>query len=581
MNRLIKKLLVTATCAGFVIAQFVPGPTTTGASVFKVSAAGTAATAAIPQVPPPPPPNICSVIPCQVPIPSVTHTPAQVRSFFDWFSWESFIALNWPVLVTGGSVQRGQADNTKTIGDLSTPRVWESWKAEWELFRPASANNPGVPGTPSGWSSFNLDPNVLPCANASVPFLESGGKVLVMSTKMDSVLNQINEAMGGPLIDQNCAYARYEIRVDESEYNFIVNPPPPNPSGKPFYIKANQPASGASNYPINFASSTTSTPFPLPSCQPSQNPCTYGAIEIKAAWREMKPGDDLSRYYTVNALLVENTDVSATCRQAKMGLVGLHIGHKVSPFREWVWSTFEQVDNVPPDGYKPNVGPPPPACSGTKSPFSLNNGFAYPLTTDGYSTEPSSVTPPLSQNPSPPVQVLRNTPIVYQNQVSPTTQDINQQFQKALSGTVWQYYQLVVTQWPRKSGLFVPFPAGYANYPTTCDLPIPTDVTFSGIPSGEPIMAVANTTMETYYQTTAMRIASCMHCHYLASGQDFSFMLNMEAFVPPSEIAKLRATRRSTSDPIGRMRGFIQQNRTTHNLKYQRLLKQTKASQKK
>jgi len=236
---------------------------------------------------------------------------------------------------------------------------------------------------------------------------------------------------------------------------------------------------------------------------------------------------------------------------------------------------------VPPDGYKPNVGPPPPACSGTKSPFSFNNGFAYPPTVDGHSAEPNPVKPPLSQNPSPPVQVARNTPIVYQNQVSPTTQDINSQFQKALAGTVWQYYQLVVTQWPRSSGNFVPYPVGYSNYPTTCDLPIPTDVTYSGIPPGEPIMAVANTTMETYYQTPTMGIASCMHCHYLASGQDFSFMLQSEAFVPPSEVAKLRASRRSTSDPIGRMRRFIQQNRTTHNTKYKRLLQQVKSSQKK
>jgi hypothetical protein len=575
MNRLIKKLLIIAMCGIFVLAQFAPSQT---ATAINTSAATNAAN---PQVPPPPPPNICSIIPCQVPIPTVQHTPAQVRPFFDWFSWESFIALNWPALVTGGTVQRGQADNTKTVGDLSVPRVWESWKAEWELFRPASASNPNVPGTPSPWASFNLDPNVLPCANANISFLQSGGKLLVMSTKMDSVLNQVNEALAGPLIDQNCSYARYEIRVNQSEYNFIINPPPPNPPGKPFYIAANQPGTTSPNYPINFTSSTTTTSFPLPSCQPSQNPCTYGAIEIKAAWREMKPGDDLSRYYTVNALLVENTNISVNCRQAKMGLVGLHIGHKVSAFREWVWSTFEQVDNVPPDGYKPLVGPPAPACSGTKSPFSFNNGFAYPPTVDGHSPEPSPVNPPLPLNPSPPVQVARTTPIVYQNQASPTTADINAQFQKALSGTVWQYYQLVVTQWPRSSGNFVPYPTGYGNYPTTCDLPIPTDVTYSGIPPGEPIMPVANTTMESYYQTPLLGIASCMHCHYLASGQDFSFMLKLEAFTPASQVAKLRATRRLRSDPVGRLRALLQQNRSTHNVKYKRVLQQVQRTQKK
>ena len=555
MKGLIKKLLTVAMCSVFAIAQLTLGQSSTR-DLHSMRAVN-------PQVPPPPPPNICAIVPCQVPIPTEPHTPAQVRPFFDWFSWESFVALNWPALVTGGTVQRGQADTGKTIGDLSVPRVWESWKAEWELFRPASTGNPNVPGTPSAWSSYDLDPNVPPCAKPP------GTRVLVMSTKMDNVLNQVNQAMGGPLIAQNCTYARYEIRVNEAEYNFTINPPPPNPPGKPFYIKANQPRSSASNYPINFTSSTTTTKFPLPSCQPSENPCTYGAIEIKAAWREMKPGEDTSRYYTINAWLVESSDPSATCRQATMGLVGLHISHKVSPFREWVWSTFEHVDNVPPDSdFTPNPGTPPPVCSGAKAPFTFNNGYTTPPTTNGYSKEPDKVTPPLSPNPSPPVQVVRNVPIDYPNQASPTTQEINAQFQKALQGTVWQYYQLVATQWPRDSGKFKPFPQGLSTYPVSCDLPIPTDVTFAGIPPEEPVMAVANTTMETYFQAPPAppdrSSASCMSCHYLASGQDFSFMLLMEAFKPPSVLRAMQRSKPDQNDPIQRLRQFLQKNRTTH-----------------
>ncbi|HJQ25381.1 MAG TPA: hypothetical protein VKA60_15785 [Blastocatellia bacterium] len=572
-KRLIKELLIVATCSVFAISQLTAGQTQRRGARRTSAAAAPAAAQQIPPV------SLCSILPCAVPLPSAPHTPAEARPFFDWFSWESFIALNWPALVTGSTVARGQADTSKTIGDLSEPRVWESWKAEWELFRPASTTNPNVPGTPSAWASFNLDPNVLPCANANIGFLQSGGKLLVMSTKMDNNLNQINEALAGPLIAQNCTYVRYEIRVNEPEYDFIINPPPPNPAGKPFYIKANLPLSGTTNYPVNFTSSTTSTPFPLSSCQPTANPCTYGAIEVKAAWREMKPGEDTSRYYTVNALLVETSSATASCRQATMGLVGFHIGHKVSPFREWVWSTFEHVDNVPPDtGFTPNTGTPPANCSGAPAPFSFNNGYTTPPTTNGYNYEPPIVKPPLSPNPTPPVQVVRNVPINYANQASPTTQDINAMFQSALSGTVWKNYELVVTQWPRTDGHFQPFPSGLSGYPTTCDLPIPTDKTFSGIPAGEPIIAVANTTMETYYQATSMGIASCMHCHYLASGQDFSFMLNKEAFVPPSQVALLRARQRSATsqDPVAVLRRFLQKERTTHAAKQNQLLRQLK-----
>ena len=35
------------------------------------------------------------------------------------------------------------------------------------------------------------------------------------------------------------------------------------------------------------------------------------------------------------------------CTQRTMGLVGLHIVSKTPARPQWIWSTFEQVDNVP------------------------------------------------------------------------------------------------------------------------------------------------------------------------------------------------------------------------------------------
>lgn len=49
----------------------------------------------------------------------------------DIFSWQEFIALNWPALA--GS--RGEPDPDKKIGDPG-PRVWETWKEEYEVYRP-------------------------------------------------------------------------------------------------------------------------------------------------------------------------------------------------------------------------------------------------------------------------------------------------------------------------------------------------------------------------------------------------------------------------------------------------------------
>ena len=529
MKTLFKKLIILAMCSVVLIAQMRPSQAGGGAPQ-NIDCSTTE------QIPPP---NItCPNLPCQIP-PHNTPTPQEARPYFDWFSWQSFIALNWPAAVTSGSPVRGQPDASKTIGDLSAPRVWETWKAEWETFRPAQTGNPNLPGIPTAWSSYAVDPNVFPCANANTAFLQSGGKLLVMATKMDSALNQVNEAFAGPLIAQNCTFVRYEVRVNEDEYTTILT--------QQLYIAAKQPTV------INLDSSSQS-PTSFASCpNRSGNPtCTYGAIELKASWRELKPGEDTSRYYTTKALLVESPTTSSNCRQATMGLVGMHIAHKANPFREWVWSTFEHVDNVPPDGYKPNPNKPPPACSGVPSPFTFNNGYLTPPTTDGYNYEPKEVTPPLSQNPSPPVQVSRVTPIdnpAQAGKICPTTSQINQMFQSALKGTVWQYYELVSTQWPTLTGNFNPS----GNYPQACDTPFPAD-------------PVANTTMETYFQSaTSAMPPSCMDCHFMVANQDFSWILNMEAFVPAQTGKLLKGDVRTPVTPaVQKLRQLMERNRRTH-----------------
>lgn len=46
--------------------------------------------------PEPPAPTLSGNLPLAVSIPSGVTTPEQARPFFDTFSWQSFVALNWP-----------------------------------------------------------------------------------------------------------------------------------------------------------------------------------------------------------------------------------------------------------------------------------------------------------------------------------------------------------------------------------------------------------------------------------------------------------------------------------------------------
>jgi hypothetical protein len=184
--------------------------------------------------------------------------------------------------------------------------------------------------------------------------------------------------------------------------------------------------------------------------------------------------------------------------------------HKINPFREWVWSSFEHIDNVPDPGR--------PA----RASYSLNNGMAVPATVNGYHYPPRpGQAPPtlLGDQPLPakederrtPVQVARFTPI------RADTQQVNAAYQKLLRGTPWEFYQALPTQWPsaRDGAQFRP----NGVYPGDAGNPFP-------------LRHVANTAAETYFQNSGA--TSCMECHYQATATDFSWVLALRARVATS-----------------------------------------------
>src|SRR4029078_13734279 len=100
-----------------------------------------------------------------------------------------------------------------------------------------------------------------------------------------------------------------------------------------------------------------------------------------------------------------------------MGLVGFHIAQKTKEFPEWIWSTFEQVDNVP------------PKAGNIQSSF--NNGTGNPPTgTQGFANRPvyTSVGQ-LPKNPTP-TQVVRLNPIPT-TPAGASTVDVNPAFHQA------------------------------------------------------------------------------------------------------------------------------------------------------
>lgn len=372
---------------------------------------------------------------------------------FDLFSWQSFAALN-------------QVDQTNRSGDNAT--LWETFLLNTQVVK-ANGEEPDAWGT-----APEIPPICQQLDSEATP-----KKVLSRTSKAPhqafSDFKQVFEM--GPVVDQNGKMARYEIRMNERTYQYIKDNTLYNREGQRRFAG-----------PVMFPTGNNNTP-------------EVGAITIKAAWKELGKGDNPHRFHRELAYIYapasEEPHIDASCRIAEMGLVGLHITHKTEKAPQWVWSTFEHVDNAP---TFPNTRPRHrynffnPDQTGSE----INVAPPRPWTADATDL-PSS-------------QVVRMVPI------AEPTLTLNQSFQTLFRrmnpNSVWQYYQLVNTQWP-------------------------TDIDNPRSPLGFPEPTfLANTTMETFIQGERQgpRVqqvpeasSSCMSCHgnattTTAKASDFTYL---------------------------------------------------------
>jgi hypothetical protein len=290
---------------------------------------------------PPPTPVVSFEMPNEVDAP--VDPDVNAIAVFDDYSWRAFIAINWPAKPG----IRGVPDGAKKIGDFSDPGtkvVWRTWKADYELFPPEGK-------APTEWSSFD---GFTPCR--ALPFADSGHVEVLGAFASFRDFNQAgNGRFGGPLVAQNHTYVRFEVRLNQVEYNFIRD--------EQLYRKSKLP--GADSPKLRFPNNS---------------------VAVKAAWKIIKE-DELpaaqDRYYTVDAMVLD--PMTNTCKLQKMGLVGLHLVQKTPLRPQWVWSSFEHIDNVPEPDTTPSIG----------RRFSFNDP-SRPQTLD-----PSTAPPPISKSNPP------------------------------------------------------------------------------------------------------------------------------------------------------------------------------------
>lgn len=441
---------------------------------------------------------------------------------FDIASWQAFIALNWPALADGSP------DPTKNLSARynNTPRVWAHWSNPTQVFTPRGAKPDPFP-TADSWNRVKSHTLYIPRFKAALHHFKPGSVVVPEDL----------QAFSGPLVDQNGKWVHYQVMINREEYDYFVANTLYNLEGQAL-----------------FAGSGKHVDFPM-----NQGEHKHGAIEIKLSWKQLGKGDHAERFFHTPAKIL-NTD-TGKYETVQVGLVGMHIAMRTQSSPQWIWSTFEQVDNSPDQvGEKVKVTKPAysfynPKKSEQANVMAKQNAFIDPRTNlpvaptpsqtpngwfESKTTKPVQVTRVVAAPKPPQHPEVKHKPVtldgdIYHemhdldNVIYASTARLNPQVQKLLKeqNSVFQYYKLIGSQWPVDSDA-PGVPGGQGSAPQSLTRKAPGRIV--------PVFLV-NSTMETYFQkgiqypgpmeeggipgivtdrTYIFGTESCAGCHYSA-----------------------------------------------------------------
>ncbi len=305
----------------------------------------------------------------------------------DVFSWNLFVALSWPA-----NNATCQADPNQSIvevqGNFSGKLVWETFSSDGEVFVTS--------GKPEAWCQ-NGDTKTLGHVGKS----NHGSRDEVQTNHYFG--NNIAEAVGGVLTDQNGRFVRYELLMNKTEYDYITD--------NGLWNKA-----GQKNATVNF---------------PSES------IEVKAAWKALSTEEIASNRFYMSEATVYNDEKgspSPGTNPETLGLVGFHLVYK-DPKLKHLRASFEHIDNAPTAGS---------AQMGQPFSFYNPNCQTHCVANKQNASKPYVELDNSGEPLNPPTQVVRTQGL---DSNDPGVAALNTYYQKLLGGSVFANYELIGTQW--------------------------------------------------------------------------------------------------------------------------------------
>jgi len=382
---------------------------------------------------------------------------------FDFYSWRTFIALNAPA--DGTPIEQAQA---------GAPTLWEdmnSFKQLLDVMLPADQLPPKWPTDRAGMEAERERLVPQECSALHRQFPQR------MIVKM--IEESFNEPFKtGPLIDQHGHYAIFDILMNRQMFNYIM--------ANHLNTKAGQ-----------AANTTLSVDFPAGLNAKGE----LGAFMLKVSWRILSPGEvQAKNFHMVDALVLTPPPATQRCLKETLGLVGFHAVHKTVSRPQWIWTSFEHVQNVP---ARDEV-----TAHKLRGPYSF-----FSVNCKGDCAE--NATPPTPWDPDPALELRFRSDDSFKSQIvreTPLTnaaKNMNAIFQSMLSNSVWKNYMLISTQWPSAFSCTSQQAKSPGSPDPKTDFFKQPDMTCSPAPT-----FLANSTLETYSQgDVPLASSSCIACH--------------------------------------------------------------------
>lgn len=232
-------------------------------------------------------------------------------SAVEHMAWRTLVALLWPA-------GDGAPDPEHVVGDheggVALRPVLETWRSPDDL--ETLAGESGVLEL-DDW--FEEPPLPASCSGSpGTLVLRYPGKVRPETAEALPEEHPARAAWGGPAIDQNGGVVFVDTRINRTAWDVVV--------GGGFY-RGDRELRG-----LDFPNNLGDTKYGV------------GAMTVQTAWVEMPPEAELagSGLFVREALILDELGDKAVCQPARVGLVGMQIGHKAAVGDDtWVWSVFE------------------------------------------------------------------------------------------------------------------------------------------------------------------------------------------------------------------------------------------------